>query len=160
MLRSARRSGTSGQALIEFAVVFPLLAVILVVIIDGGFLMGRYNHLVHTAEEGTQFAATGASENEIVAKVKEQAQGVLDDAPSGSSCSGPRPSVCIQYSDGESGQVVGEVGSTVMVTVRYEHEFLLPFWTPGLPPLVIDACIANRLERPVPSAPDSNQTRC
>jgi hypothetical protein len=148
-----RRSRELGQGIVEFAVIFPLFVTLIMVVIDGGVLMGRYNSATHAAQ---------ASASQIVARVKDQAQGTLDDAPNSSQCGGSRPSVCVQYGRGPSSQSAGEVGSTVIVKVRYRYEWFTPLANaPGIGSIDFDACSAHRLERvPTSSVSDSGLTRC
>jgi hypothetical protein len=157
-----RRSRELGQGIVEFAVIFPLFVTLIMVVIDGGVLMGRYNSATHAAQEGARYGASGASASQIVARVKDQAQGTLDDAPNSSQCGGSRPSVCVQYGRGPSSQSAGEVGSTVIVKVRYRYEWFTPLANaPGIGSIDFDACSAHRLERvPTSSVSDSGLTRC
>ena len=145
-----RNDGELGQGVVEFAVIFPLFIFLVFMVIDGGLIMGRYNDLNHAAKEGARLASTGASDAEVVARVKAQSQGLLDDAPATSTCAGDRPYICVEYSDGPApaSQSAGEVGSTVKVIVRYQHDWLTPLVN-AAGDLNIDTCAVMRLERPL-----------
>lgn len=57
-LRGGGRADTDGGAsLVEFAVVMPLLMVLVLGIIEFGFLLAQMNELRHGAREGARYAA-------------------------------------------------------------------------------------------------------
>lgn len=63
--RPTRRWSTSGRddqgaSLIEFALVTPLLLLLVLGIIEFGWLLGQYNDVRHGAREGARFAAVDA----------------------------------------------------------------------------------------------------
>ena len=59
-----RRRNNSGQALVEFALVLPLLALLLFAIIQYGFIFGAYMTLRHGAQVTSRsLAFAGASTN-------------------------------------------------------------------------------------------------
>ena len=51
------RRPESGAALVEFAVLAPLLALLLLGIIEFGYLFAQYNEVRHAAREGARYAA-------------------------------------------------------------------------------------------------------
>lgn len=139
--------GELGQGVVEFAVIFPVFMLFIFAVIDGGLTMGRYGEVNHAAKEGARLAATGATNNEVVARIRAQSQGVLDSVPAG--CGGSEY-ICVEYADGPSSNASrpGEVGSTVKITIKYNF--------PGITPLLdsfggldMSACAVARLERPV-----------
>lgn len=58
--RNRRARGESGAALVEFAIVFPLLAFLLFGILSGGMVMNRREAVTHAAREGARYGATVA----------------------------------------------------------------------------------------------------
>lgn len=150
-----------GQGIAEFAVIFPIFAIFVFLMIDGGLLMGRYNVVNQSAREGSRLGAAGATEQEIVARVKAQAQGLLDDVPANGNCGASGDMICVQWLDVDDGPVdrdAGEVGSTVRVRVRYEYDLITPLASGsilgvGLPGLAggfdVEACSIARLEAPL-----------
>jgi Flp pilus assembly protein TadG len=56
--RPARLRGDDGVALVEFALVFPLLMVLLFGIISAGLLWNQELSLTHAAREGARYGAT------------------------------------------------------------------------------------------------------
>ena len=127
--------------------------------IDGGLLMGRYNDVNHAAQEGARLAATGATDVEIRDRVRAQAQGALDGVELG--CSGDEY-ICVTYSDAPDPDrnSAGEVGSTVMVVVRYRYDMITPFINKLSDNIEAKVCAAARLERPVPSVANSGDNEC
>jgi len=69
--RSARR----GQALVEFALVFPIFILILVAVFDVGRLIFTYNSLTNAAREGARLAIVNQDKAAIVTRVEEVAFG-------------------------------------------------------------------------------------
>jgi Flp pilus assembly protein TadG len=64
--RMGRRvSGRRGAALVEFAIVLPLLMVLLLGIMEFGMIMRDYLMLGHGAREGARTAAVGGTVSEI-----------------------------------------------------------------------------------------------
>lgn len=55
-MRSRRRSGSRGQALVEFAMVFPIFVVLLFAIIEGGRFIFYYQMLNNATREGARYA--------------------------------------------------------------------------------------------------------
>ena len=148
MLR--RLSRQDGQGLVEFAVVFPIFMLLVMIVIDGGVLMGRYNNVNHAANEGARLlAVAGAGDDpafdpdEVRERVKDQAHGLLDDA---GPCGSGAPEICLEWGLGPNDEAVGEVGSTVKVTLKYLYDPITPI--PGFDGWEVEACAVARLERP------------
>src|SRR5713226_8706707 len=64
-----------GAELIEFALVTPVLLLLGLGICDFGFLFQRYEVVTNAAREGARAAATGASNDQIVAVVSQHLTG-------------------------------------------------------------------------------------
>ena len=60
-----------GQAIVEFALVLPLLLVLVMGIIDFGLVIQQYLGLEHSARAGARLASTGASLSAVSARVGE-----------------------------------------------------------------------------------------
>ncbi len=70
---------TRGSEVIEFALVLPLLMVVLGGIIDMGFLFNNYQTITNAAREGARIAAVpGRTEEDVIARVNQflQADGM------------------------------------------------------------------------------------
>ena len=52
-----RRSGEAGVEIVEFALVFPLLLLVVLGIVDYGFMFQRYEVVTNAAREGARVAA-------------------------------------------------------------------------------------------------------
>jgi TadE-like protein len=63
MLR--RRDSSSGQDLVEYAIVFPVLMLLLLGIIDFGRIIYSYNAISNAAREGTRLAILPSSREDL-----------------------------------------------------------------------------------------------
>ena len=54
--RRRRRSGEAGVEIIEFALVFPLLLMVILAVVDYGFMFQRFEALTNAAREGARIA--------------------------------------------------------------------------------------------------------
>ncbi len=165
-MNRARRD-ERGQGILEFAIIFPFFMMLVFVVIDGGVLMGRYNQVNHAAQEGARFGATGADRDDIVSRVRAQSIDLLtaSDVPtqSGDCGNASQPGICVLWFSGPNSEPRGQVGSSVMVIVRYDYEWVTPlggdFLGATLIPdeLEVSSCALARLERPAqvtgPSSP-------
>src|SRR5262245_27976496 len=68
MHRRSRRTGR-GQALVEFALIFPVLIVILIAIFDLGRAVFAYNDITDASGEGARFALV----DQTIASIKNEA---------------------------------------------------------------------------------------
>ena len=64
-----RRGGETGQSLVEFAMVLPLLLVILFAIVDFGRIYQANVSLTNAVREGARLGAVGGTSGEITARV-------------------------------------------------------------------------------------------
>lgn len=151
-----RPAAEHGQGIVEFAAIFPVFILLVFVMIDGGLLMGRYNQVNHSAQEGARLAATGADLGDVVAQVRNQSIDLLQDVPA--TCSNAQERICVEWYDGPNS--AGQVGSYVRVTVRYDYNPITPidqglFGSIGFPDhFDVDACAISRLERPYLDPPN------
>lgn len=56
-IRDRRRRGERGAALVEFAILAPLLILLLIGLIEFGWLFAQYNQVRHGVREGARYAA-------------------------------------------------------------------------------------------------------
>ena len=82
-LTRRRCAGEDGAELIEFAVVLPLLLLVVLGIIDFGLLFQRYLVVMNAAREGARVAVLpGYAEADVVARVEQYFEaGGISDAP-------------------------------------------------------------------------------
>ena len=72
LTRSRRASSERGAELIEFALVFPMLLLVMLGIIDFGFLFQRYEVVTNAAREGARVAIlAGYDEDDVEARVQQ-----------------------------------------------------------------------------------------
>jgi hypothetical protein len=149
-----------GQGIIEFAVIFPIFAFLLFAVIDGGLVMGRYNNANQAAGVGARLAAATGGDfddvrNAVGPAVSDQMHGEMS---AFTNCSGSGDEICIDFRPGPNGETAGDIGSLVVVYVKYEYDPLTPViaqvatggdWD-------IEACSVQRVERPVDDAEDDD----
>ena len=156
-------SGQGGQGLVEFAVIFPMFIMLVFVLIDGGFLMGRYNNITNAAKEGARLGAVGATKQEIVARVKAQAHGKLDSVPAAGNCGGYAATgkeICVEWIKGPKGESPGATGASVRVTINYKYQLVTPLIN-KIGSWKISECAVQRQELGVANpSPTSTETSC
>ena len=125
-----------AQALIEFALIAPVMFVILFAIVDFSIAIDRRVMLQHAVREGARYGAVHEVCPDIVTRTLDQAQGIDD------------VSVDVSYPDG------GDVGERVEVAADFTWEF--PIFRElggvfGVGPLSVDLTPsgAARLEKTV-----------
>jgi Flp pilus assembly protein TadG len=135
------RRSESGQALVEFALVLPLLMLIVVGIIDFGFAFNQWNTAQNAAREGARIAAVSNSEATIKNRAKVTG-GTIGLLPTDVTISCNRPSVgntfydCTQNLEGTGSCTNGPCptpgtwaeieGDIVQVNVNHAYKFLTP----------------------------------
>ena len=103
--RTSRRNGQSGEALIEFALVLPLLLILTFLVIDFGRAFFVQNVMDQCAREAARALAVGANEDSIRVHVGALAASAV-----------PTPqtyAVDLNNDYGAGGQVRGEVTTTL-----------------------------------------------
>jgi Flp pilus assembly protein TadG len=122
-LRSLARQ-QSGQALVEFALVLPVLAVFLLGMLDFGKAYNYWNDATHLSAEAARFAAVNsapdpASALSLQAQIQDQAD--TPELRDGTTASVPGAAeVCIDFPEGTSNP-----GDPVRVTMTFTY-----FWVP------------------------------
>jgi Flp pilus assembly protein TadG len=106
-------SGDDGSELIEMAIVLPIFLIIIMAIMDFGFLFQRYEVVNNAAREGARLAVVGTHTN---AAVQTRVQNYLTSA-------GLNGSVTTQVGD-TSLTAAGVTLTTKTVTVLYPSSFL------------------------------------
>ena len=142
-----------GQALVEFALVLPLLMLIIFIFVEFGLGFARYNEVVNGAREGARLGSVGASPDEIKARVVEK-------VPSASLA---LSDVSVFYPDND-GNGTADPGDSVVVKVSFTYDTVTPLasfastFTLGAFPtsITMTACADMRLEKAVPEAVGGN----
>ncbi len=111
---SGRVRGQAGQALVEFALVVPMLLVILSGIIDFSWAFHDYITTTNAVREGARVGVTGASLTIIQSKVADKSSGLLTtDMVDVDTC----VSGCT---------LTGASGTDMTVSANYQYKFITP----------------------------------
>lgn len=106
-----------GAAAVEFALVVPILLLLLFGIMDFGYLINRASMINNAARDAAREASLGAP----LADVQNVATTALNDVPSAAvavTCKRPAGGSCT-YGDAAS-------GDTAVVTITYVHQMITP----------------------------------
>ncbi|HEX6607472.1 MAG TPA: TadE/TadG family type IV pilus assembly protein [Chloroflexia bacterium] len=109
---SSGRRARQGTALLELALVMPILAALLLGVLDFGRMYAEQLAVTSAAREGARAAMHDTSDTNVRNVVTNELNGAVVPNSSGSSCGN---AICINR-DTVNGQVV--------VTVNYTHSFL------------------------------------
>jgi membrane-associated phospholipid phosphatase len=72
------RTSESGQAVIEFAFMAPIILALLLLIFDGGLAVDRRMGLQHAIREGGRYASLGRTAAEVKQRTVDESEGLLD----------------------------------------------------------------------------------
>jgi hypothetical protein len=130
-------------AIVEFALILPLLLILLLLILDFGRAINYWIDTTHLASEGARLAAVDKnSGGNLQAHIKSEAD--TEELRTGGSVGvvSPGLEVCVEYPEGRS------VGNPVKVTVSADYNWL-PFLSTelGLTQSTITGSATHRLER-------------
>ena len=137
-------SGQRGQAMVEFALVLPLLLIVLFFVVDFGVGFTRWIAITNATREGARLAAVGADQTEITQKVVDTSNDVLTAAD-----------VSVGYLDPDGDGVA--IGDSVVVRANYDYALITPLgkFLSGLTfdSIEFKACADMRLEQVPDTAP-------
>jgi Flp pilus assembly protein TadG len=126
------KRNVKGQSLVETALVLPIILLLLMGIIDFGFMFNNYLMVGNASREGARKAAAGATDSEIRALVG-NASATLDAS---------RMTVTITPS-----QLQRKKGDEVAVTVDYDYSMITPIISSIVPgPLHLRSRSVMRVE--------------
>jgi Flp pilus assembly protein TadG len=145
-----RLRSESGTSTIEFAIVVPLLLLILFGIIDYAKAWNYTNDMTHVANTGARFAAVNNNPGAALPTAETLQQYIASQSESaelrngGSSSIPNRAFVCIDFPDGTAA-----AGHPVRVRVRAEYAFIpfLPNWMGGSTSVNLTGSSTMRLEQ-------------
>lgn len=86
---SRSRRCQSGQAVVEFAFILPLLLLLILGITELGRMIMRTNLLTQAAREGVRLAAVGGTPDEVVARVDSVFYAAANVTPASVNVTGP-----------------------------------------------------------------------
>lgn len=142
------RSGNAGTAMVEFALVLPLLLTLAFGVLQFGKAFNYWIDQTHLANEGARWAVVNG--NPCGASVSLQ-RCVAQQADSSELQNGV--SVCITQPAGATGYIVGQ---PVEMKVQYDYPWLSWFQNLGFPTTVkISASAIMRLEANLSGAPSA-----
>ena len=118
--RGSRRPGEHGAAAVEFALVLPILMMLVFGIVDFGYAMNRDTMLNNATREGVRAASVGATAAEVAAVVKADLPGMSDKVTITVSCLKPAGTACASYAADATS------GGTAIVKVDYVHTWITP----------------------------------
>ncbi|WP_280770405.1 TadE/TadG family type IV pilus assembly protein [Salipaludibacillus daqingensis] len=104
-----------GQSLVEFALVIPLLIVLLFGIVDFGRVFHTYLTLDHVGREAARAASVGATDGEIISIAESNGSsinltgGQVTISPAGEKSSGENVTITITYPVGFLTPVIGDI---------------------------------------------------
>jgi len=147
---SAHLKDERGQALVEFALVIPILLLVLLAVLQFGKAINYWNDATHITAEGARYAAVNRKPNPASAlslQAQLLAQADATELRSGGSASLPAGAqVCVEYPNNTSA-----VGDPVLVRMRFTYHWM-PFISKFLPSKVANTTIQStavmRLEAP------------
>lgn len=127
-----KKKNNRGQALVETALVLPIILLILLGIIDFGLMFNNYLVVSNASREGARTAAVGATDSEITSLVANVAA-TLDVS---------KITVTITPS-----QSLRKKGDEVVVTVDYDYNMITPIISSIIPgPLHLSSRSVMRIE--------------
>ena len=135
---SFRRQGRSrGQALVEFALVFPIIVLLLLAMFDFGRAIFLYNGLTNAAREGVRLAVVNQDKDKIIERV----QAMTFAGP----VSNPDVDSLVEFyhqeSDGELGDPCATitVGCIAVVTPMSDWSLITPVLSSIIGPITFEA---------------------
>jgi Flp pilus assembly protein TadG len=121
--RDPRRSDR-GAAAVEFAMVAPLLLMLVFGIVDFGMLIQTKTSIGNAAYEGARNGSISHSEAAIDTAVKSSLGDLATDAIITVTCTGPAPTYTACPAGGLDANVAS--GGTISVTVQYHYDWKTP----------------------------------
>jgi Flp pilus assembly protein TadG len=138
--RGRRARGDKGVALIEFAIVMPLLFLLVFGIIEFGWAFSQNLDVRHGAREGARLAAVNygsetAIRNEICTRMSKTSSGTT---------------VTLQRVDGpeDTNTTTGDIGDKVIVTVSHQYVQLTKMLNFALNNVTLSSKVESRIEQP------------
>jgi len=143
----SRNGSSRGQTIVEFALIAPVIFILLFGIIDFGMALDRRITLQHAVREGARYGAVTTDIDGIKQRTVDQARGIVE-----------KSAVEVCYEDGPDGNTrVGDAGDIVKVSAPFEWEFPLVSRF-GVGPIDVSVSGSARLELTVTDAPGCGPT--
>lgn len=127
-----REKKICGQAVVETAIVLPVLILLLAGIIDFGLLFNNYLIISNAAREGARLAAVGAEDSDIDTRISNLTS-TLNQAE-----------ITVEVNPSEG---LRRSGSDVQISISYNNELVTPIISSILPnPVRLNASATMRME--------------
>lgn len=145
-----------GQALVEFALIFPLLVLLLLAIFDAGRMVFAYNVVANAAREAGRTAIINQNPTDIREKAAQQANtiGVPSGDPGGCpAAGGPSTSAtagtCVVFRTGDLSAACStpDVGCNAVVSVEWEWRAITPIVSNLMGPISLNATTTQVIEK-------------
>jgi len=146
---------SKGQAILEFAILTPLIFAFIFIIVDFGIGLSHYIVLTNAAREGARYAAAGAppdsgcpepaTVDRVRCKTLAHAQNLINDPAK----------IDVAFVD-KNGNGELEPGDSAIIRINYSYKLITALglsnsigWLrwPGIPPLKMDSCEDMRMEQ-------------
>jgi Flp pilus assembly protein TadG len=106
--KKPRRRIGNGQSIVEFALILPVFLLLVMGIVDFGWLFRDYVTITNSAREGARLGITGATESSITSKTVSTSNGLLTSS-----------NVTVTNAQGNS-------GANVTVAVSFDYHYITP----------------------------------
>jgi Flp pilus assembly protein TadG len=113
-----------GAALVEFALVVPLLLVVIAGIVDFGFAFQRYEVVTNAAREGARLATLPGYNDQAAVDARVRAYVMEGLSISAGQLGASMPSGAVTLTNADL-TIAGQPVPTAIVTVNYNHTFLM-----------------------------------
>ena len=165
-----RRHGRRGQALVEFALILPVLLVILLGTVDAGRLIFAYNSVANAAREGGRTAIINQTPAEVRQRAAEQATvlGMSSADPGGCPPNGgpttTQPTgICFVLRSRNNDTIPcvtpptdpPTIGCTAIVAVKWEYRAITPIIGDLIGPMSVSATTRQLVESVCVNPPDT-----
>jgi len=130
--------------MVEFALVLPLLLIIVFITVDFGVGLTRWIAITNAAREGARLGAVGAAEGAIRQKTIDTSDGILS-----------ADDIQVGFFDADGDGEI-DVGESVVVDVSYDYSYITPLGRIldfTVAPLTLSACSDMRVEQATGQGP-------
>ncbi len=142
--RKGSRKLQRGAAALEFAIVLPVLVLLLLGIVDFGVVMGAQTQISNAAREGARAGAlTG-----VYTQAENAAKNAIASMP-GATDSGTSVTITCTQTSGATCSLIdstSDTGSTIKVSIAYVHTWISPVLLGMSPTITLHADSQMRIE--------------
>lgn len=136
----SRRARDAGAAAVEFALVFPMLVVLVFGIIDFGALVNAHVTLANATRDAARAASLSATEAEI----RTQATAGIASMSAADRATAVTTVTCTKTAGACSPYTQATSGDTTIVSIAVTHNWLFPLWP--VPAVTISKTSQMRIE--------------